>query len=169
MKNLYSVAGTFALVAFVALAGITQQASRAEHPDLAKMKTLLGEWEGTSAKGQHGRTSYRMVSNGTVLQETITSEHDTDMITNYYLDGEKLMLTHFCAAGNQPRMVAAPHQDGDALTFTFKDVTNLASPGAGHMAGLTITFVDDNHFTQEWTWRENGKETKDLIRLTRTK
>ena len=30
-----------------------------------------------------------------------------DMISMFNLDGDRVVLTHYCAAGNQPRMVAS--------------------------------------------------------------
>ena len=52
------------------------------------------------------RISYRLVSNGTTLMETMDSGHDTSMVTMYHVDGSRILATHYCAAGNQPRMAA---------------------------------------------------------------
>jgi hypothetical protein len=38
------------------------------------------------------------------------------------------------------------------------------------MRALTITLVDANHFTEQWTWHEKGKDDqKDLFKLARKK
>ncbi len=38
------------------------------------------------------------------------------------------------------------------------------------MRDLVVTLVDQNHFTQQWTWREKTKEEKmELFKLTRKK
>ncbi len=68
------------------------------------------------------------------------------------------MMTHYCSAGNQPRMKATVTEEGD-MDFQFVDVTNLKSKSEGHMTGLRIDFVDENHFNQVWTWSK-GDQTK---------
>lgn len=35
------------------------------------------------------------------------------------------------------------------------------------MQRLVITFQDANHVTEEWTWKENGKETTSVFQLER--
>jgi hypothetical protein len=39
------------------------------------------------------------------------------------------------------------------------DVTNMPDVNTGHMRGLQVNFVDATHHTQQWTWRENGRDT----------
>ncbi len=91
------------------------------------------------------------------------------MVTMYHLDGGKLMMTHYCSAGNQPRMVAEPSADPNTLTFKYLDATNLKSPDDGHMSGLTVTFDGPDRFSQEWLWKANGKESSELFRYHRKK
>lgn len=91
------------------------------------------------------------------------------MITMFNHDGDSVVATHYCAAKNQPRFVLKPGDDPNVLTFEFKDVTNLASADAGHMRGLVIRFKDADHHTEEWTWREKGKDKVESIELTRKK
>jgi hypothetical protein len=77
-------------------------------------------------------------------------------------------MTHYCGAGNQPRM-RAQASFGNTITFKFVDVTNLKDRSEGHMTGLVIKFVDANHVTQEWTWKADGKETTSTFNLQRVK
>lgn len=78
------------------------------------------------------------------------------------------MMTHFCSAGNQPRMRAAVAAgEIKKLDFDFLDATNLAKPTAGHIHRLSLAFQDQNHLAQTWTWREEGKEKADTFSLTR--
>ena len=49
-----------------------------------------------------------------------------DMISMFHLDGpNRLLITHYCSAGNQPRMQASSSPDGKTITFTFVDATIL--------------------------------------------
>ena len=78
----------------------------------------------------------------------------------YHLDGERLMLTHYCVAKNQPRLLATSFSDnGKTVTFTFLDGTNLPSRDRGHMDKVIIRFVDNNHVISQWSWYQNGKES----------
>lgn len=124
-----------------------------------KIKGLVGEWEardGVSYGGKPIRISYRIVSNGTGVMETY-SQVGVDlieMVTVYHLDGDKLMLTHFCAVNNQVRLRAEPILEaGRELRFSYVDASNLSVSNRELMNHLVITFQDRDHFTQTWTWR----------------
>lgn len=90
-------------------------------------------------------------------------------MTMFHLDGDRLMLTHYCVAKNQPRLLATSYsEDGNTITFTFLDGTNLPTRDRGHMDKAIFRFIDDNHVTSQWTWNENGKESwMEEIRLER--
>ena len=70
-----------------------------------------------------------------------------DPITMFHLDGERLILTHYCDAGNQPRMAATISSDGKTIVFDFLEATNLLSSQAGHMQRVTFNFIDADHHT----------------------
>ena len=56
------------------------------------------------------------------------------MVSMIHLDGpNRLLMTHYCGAGNQPRMQASVSPDGKTITFNYVDATNLSAPDAGHM------------------------------------
>jgi hypothetical protein len=102
--------------------------------------------------------------------EKIGMPHESDMVTLYHPDGDSLMMTHYCAAHNQPRMRAGKvSPESRRIAFDFVDATNLASPDAGHMHRLVMTFEDRDRIVQEWTWREKGKETIEIFTLERKK
>ena len=161
-------------VAILAAASLASaQAPNGAQRAFDKLKALSGEWAGTSGDGSPATVSYRVTGNGSALIETLRIANpnagNPEMVTTYYLDGDKLMMTHFCAAGNQPRMRSTGlSSDGTSIAFSFQDATNLPSADTGHMRALTVTLVDANHFTEQWTWHEKGKEDqKDLFKLTR--
>ena len=135
-----------------------------------KLKSLEGEWSGTT-KGQLVTVSYRVVSNGSAIEEILHATPTETMITMYHLDGQRIMATHYCAAGNQPRMVATSDpRNPNVVAFKFLDATNLRSPEEGHMRDLTVTLQDNDHFTQQWKWRDKGKEENmELFQYTRKK
>ncbi|MBI1750665.1 MAG: hypothetical protein HY234_05505 [Acidobacteria bacterium] len=163
--------GVVLLVAMLALLIAPAAAQSKAQAGFDRLKTLVGEWEGIAGNNKPASASYKLTSAGSALVETLVTEGDETMVTIYHLDGDRLMVTHYCAAGNQPRMVGTPDPaNPNVIAFKFFDATNLPSPDAGHMRNLTVTLVDKDHFTQQWSWREKGKEVKwDLFKLTRKK
>ena len=127
----------------------------------AQLKTLIGTWQGENGDGEKSTKTYRLIANGTVLEEEyeVVGRDDRSMTTMYHLDGDRLLLTHYCIANNQPRMEAElSTEDLTTLRFTFRDATNLASPAAGHMHRVAIDFVDDERMAQAWTFQQDGKD-----------
>jgi hypothetical protein len=136
----------------------------------ARLKTLVGEWEANTQMGK-AHLSYELTGAGTALVERDTAEKMPGMLTVYHLDGGRLILTHYCMAGNQPRMQARLfNPETGELQFQFLDITNLASPGAGHMHNANFRFVDHDHFETEWQFYENGKpKTAETFQYTRVR
>jgi len=132
-----------------------------------KLKTLTGNWEGKANNGQVAKVNFRPTAGGSALMSEIMGKED--MITMFHMDNDRLLMTHYCGAGNQPRMVASASPDGATITFTFVDATNLASPKAGHMQHLVITMPDSDHHAEDWTFVQDGKETKEHFELARAK
>ena len=82
--------------------------------DFDRLKALEGQWEATTPEGKT-RIIYQVISNGTALLETIVSEN---MVSVYHPDGNGILMTHYCAAGNQPRLRARRFQ-ATVLPFTM--------------------------------------------------
>lgn len=122
-----------------------------------RLKTLVGEWEADTKMGK-AHLSYELMAGGTALVERFSAEKEASMLTVYHFDGDRLMLTHYCEAGNQPRMLAGPFDPKTGeLEFRFLDATNLTSPATGHMHNAKIHFTDNNHMTTEWQFFEKGE------------
>jgi hypothetical protein len=132
------------------------------------LRALVGEWEGTYDGKSPARISYRLVSNGTALMETMTGEDSSDMVSLYHPDGASVVMTHYCSMGNQPRMRARAGKDG-ALEFAYIDATNVKSPAEHVMSRLVMTFPDRDHLVQEWTSKTGSKEETGRFIFTRRK
>ena len=138
------------------------------NPAWESLKTLQGEWDGLYDGKVATKASYRLVSGGTVLMETLVSPDHTDMITMYHPDGARLVMTHYCSENNQPRMRAASTEP-TRIAFRYVDATNLSSPDASRMTGLVVTLQDADHFTQDWTHSARGKDMTSTFAFTRKK
>jgi hypothetical protein len=138
--------------------------------DFGPLTTLIGSWQGTSSDGKTVQVEYHLTSGGSSLLETIRMSGKPDMTTMYHLDRGRLMLTHYCSMGNQPRMSAEmPKASAKTVNFNFVDATNLASPSDPHMHRVTFTFVDQDHVNQDWYLSKEGKETPHTFTLERKK
>lgn len=166
----YSVAAAAILVATAIYAADTQPSATNNAPAaFVKLKSLAGEWEADTDMGKV-HLSYELIAAGTALVEREKSDHMPEMMTVYHLDGGRLMMTHYCMAGNQPRMQAQPfHAASNEVQFRFLDATNLTTPAAGHIHGGLLRFVDDSHLISEWQFYENGQlkrtETSTFTRI----
>jgi hypothetical protein len=155
-----------ASVMFVALMASAAPAQSDAQKSFSQLKSLTGSWEGKSHDGKPLLVSYRETAGGSAIMSEILGDHE--MITMFNLDGpNKLLMTHYCAAGNEPRMQASVSPDGKTITFNFIDATNLASPDAGHMQQMVLSLLDQNHHTEDWTFIDHGKEMKEFFDLRR--
>jgi|ERR1041385_3624303 hypothetical protein len=125
-----------------------------------KLKSLVGSWNGKDEEGKPVTISYKIVSAGTSIMETLDmAENHEAMVTMYHMNGDKLMMTHYCSLGNQPRMRAEKvSKDVNTLSFSFMDATNLANKDENHMYKLLFTFKDDDHFSQQWIMHMKGDQ-----------
>ncbi|MGA7221098.1 MAG: hypothetical protein WBX38_22475 [Candidatus Sulfotelmatobacter sp.] len=141
-------------------------AQTAAQKSFDQLKSLDGSWEGKNIQGKPVSVSFRNTAGGSALMSEIMGHED--MITMFTLDGpNRLVLTHYCAVGNQPRMNASFSPDGKTVTFDFVDATNLATPNAGHMQRVVFAIVDANHHTEDWTFVDHDKQTKEFFDLAR--
>ena len=156
-----------AVATLVVLTALSAAAQSGAQKSFEAMKTLTGAWQGTTAKGEPVEVDYRLTSGGVLMSEIQShmKDHSEDMISMIHMDGGRLLLTHYCAMGNQPRLTATTSPDGKTITFNFLDATNLASPDAGHMQSVIFTFIDANHHTEEWHFADHGKEMVEVFDL----
>lgn len=153
-----------ALFAGTALAQSNPQAA------FAKLKSLQGTWAGKTSEGRDVQVIFRVVSGGSAVMSEIQGSPEANMITIFHPDGGRLLMTHYCGAGNQPRMVGSMSPDGKTITFNFLDATNLLPSQPGHMQRLVVTIPDSTHHTEQWDLLgQDGKtehhETFDLQRV----
>lgn len=123
-----------------------------------KLKTLVGTWESDDPKRPMS-VKFRVTSNGSAILSEMLDGRD-NMITMIHLDDGRLLVTHYCAAGNQPRMVGKMSPDGKTVEFDFLDGTNFKSTN-GHMHGLIITLIDDTHHSEDLIFQsKDGKHER---------
>lgn len=135
----------------------------------ARLKTLAGEWEADTKMGK-ARLSYEVIAGGTTLIERESAEKMAPMMTAYHLDGDRLLLTHYCMAGNQPRMQASAYNpETGEIEFVFLDATNL-KPDAGHMHSAKMRLISNSKLESDWMFYEKGQpKATENFQYTRVK
>jgi len=157
---------------FVLAAFITAPLWAGTHSAAAfkKLQSLSGDWEGKDEHDMAVKTNFKVLASGTAVMETLSPWGMEEMVTLYSMDGDGIALVHYCPTNNQPRMRVVPASDDvKELSFDFESVGNLKSPSTGHQHHLVLRFDDPDHFTETWSWRQDGKDMPMLFHLARKK
>lgn len=144
----------------------------------ALIKSLSGRWQGPFLDPMTKKTVtmeaiLHVTSRGNSVVHEMKGAGDADdpakndhPVTMMYIDGANLLLTHYCDAGNRPRMAARISPDGKQVDFDFLDVSGPVTHG--HMQHVRFTFVDSTHHAEQWTWRTpSGKTMSAEMQLQR--
>jgi hypothetical protein len=130
-----------------------------------QLKKLEGSWVGQvtttpptpDLQGKDMNVVLRTTSMGNALLHEMTGGgRPDDPITMMYMDEGRLLLTHYCDAGNRPRMTAKLSPDGKTVAFDFLDIAGNTK--YGHMQNAAFTKIDDDHHIEEWTFMVAGKD-----------
>jgi hypothetical protein len=142
-----------------------------------QLKTLAGSWDGRvttippdpDMEGKVVHASLRVTSMGNALMHEMTGAgRPDDPITMIYLDNDRLLLTHYCDAGNRPRMTGKMSPDEKTLEFAFLDVAG--STQYGHMDHAAFNVIDANHHSEDWYYMApDNKLMHAHMELQRTK
>jgi hypothetical protein len=149
-----------------------------------QIKSLAGTWQGKFTitppeadmdTDKPTRITMRVTSRGNALVHEMAEAGAQDdptrydhPVTMFYLDEGRLLLTHYCDAGNRPRMAARTSSDGKTVEFDFLDLAGGTEHG--HMDHAVFTIIDANHHTEEWTYIMPGdKPIHARVDLQRTK
>lgn len=137
-------------------APVSQPAKATAQTDAQKafksMKALTGSWQGT-IMGISINFTIRAASSGTVILlegHTSGGQPPNHEITMVYLDGDRLLATHYCDAGNRSRMEGKMSPDGKAFEFGFLEVTG--STRGGYLKDMKFTLADADHHIIDFTF-----------------
>ena len=99
-------AGSHAVTTIVLIAFASLNVQAAPPPAFEKLKSLAGTWDATMLKpdGEKTTVEYRVTAHGTVVMQTMFVGTPHEMINMYTVDGDALVATHYCSAGNQPTL-----------------------------------------------------------------
>ncbi|WP_296722750.1 hypothetical protein [Erythrobacter sp.] len=137
-----------------------------------KLKSLVGDWQGQWANGPIHRVNYRLTAGGSVLVETRQLSPTRESMTIYYLDDNRLLATHYCPQGNQPRLQLDSIDAKGRMNFVFLDGTNLRVEGRSHQHSFPMRIIDTADFERAEFYVDNLATTlpenvPDLVKYER--
>src|SRR6267142_369137 len=94
----------------------------AKNAALERHKLLEGAWVAADKDGKPTEqvvSVFKVTAAGTTVHETIFPGTGHEMVSMYHPDGKDLIMTHYCALGNQPRMKLDPKSPKDEFRFKF--------------------------------------------------
>jgi hypothetical protein len=110
----------------------------------AILKGLEGSWQGTIA-GMSVNVTIRLASSGTAILHEATGDGKrppNHEITMFYVEGDRLLATHFCDGGNRVRWEGKMSPDGKTIQFSFLDVTGNTRGGLAKDTAFSMIDAD---------------------------
>ncbi len=144
-------------------------------PDAAvqfeKIKSLVGQWYLVGGK-QLGRelepkpdepfVTYAESAGGHCVIEKLFVGQPKEMTTVYHLDGDRLVLAHYCSLGNQPHMVAIPSGENE-ISFELVKVGNMINQNDLHISSHSLEFVSNDELTAHWSATKDQKPASNSL------
>jgi len=126
---------------------------------------LPGTWILQDDGGDPLEVGYRVVSHGTALLETFGGDPANQTLTVYHPDGDSMLLTHYCAQGNQVRLRASAVAP-DRVAFTYLDATNV-DPKQSVLHELVFVLGPDTLERTEVYQEHGGRRHTSVLRFAR--
>lgn len=124
------------------------------------LKGLNGTWTigEAPADAEAATIVYKLTGGGSALVENMFPGSAHEMVTVYHLNGDDLVLTHYCAVGNQPHMkLDRKASTPTSLVFAFDGGTNFDPSKDMHMHEGRFELLADGRVKATWTAFKDGK------------
>jgi len=133
---------------------------------LETLKALAGDWVEVEPKmGPAGAVadSYRVTGAGSAVVSTLGPGTPHEMVSVYHRDGNDLVMTHYCAAQNQPR-VRAKTVTGNVVAMEFDGGTNVDPAKDVHIHAVKIELLGPDEIRETWIgWKGGRPEEPPLV------
>lgn len=161
------------IAALLILAASTPQAFGSETEiALSNLRRLAGSWKiehPKSGREKELRIQFQVIASDSVVVETFVRKNSQPTQTMYHLDGSRLIATHYCAQGNQPRLQLSRQSTPQRLEFEFLDATNLESNSQSHLIQLSFDLADAQRVRREEVYSGDGQTDTTVYSLVRTR
>ena len=141
-------------------------ATEASAGSFDRMKALAGTWRPAGDAASPLRIRFSLTAGGSVLVEEWLRRGKPHSLTLYHRDGARLVATHYCPQGNQPRLVSAGEGAPAMVRFRFLDSTDLDA-GEEVLTDLSFDLTDPRRPVRRERYRGDGHEQPSLLRLER--
>lgn len=144
--------------------------ARQKAAGIDQLKSLAGTWDMRGHDGASiGEATFSVTSAGSAVREVMFVGQKHEMTNMYTMEGAKVAMTHYCAMGNQPHLLADTDGAMNRIVFKCAGVGNLTSPKQQYMGDLTLIIKDHDHVTQDWQSYVGTKpsEERTVIELVR--
>jgi hypothetical protein len=120
------------------------------------IKSLEGDWVGARADGSgEVETSFKVTAAGSAVIKTYAPGKPHEMVTVYHMADDTLMLTHYCAVGNQPQMKFESSDRAGEIRFSFAGGTSFDPSKDTHAhEGWTRILADGRIETESIGYRD---------------
>jgi hypothetical protein len=136
------------------------------------LKKLVGTWQGKSKMGDKEfpvTITYELTAGGSTILERLFPGTPHEMLSVYTAEGDKLVMTHYCALGNHPRM-ALKSATAKSVSFEMAGTEGIRSANDMHMHAMTVAWVDGDHIKETWvSWDKGAKKEEKVFELGRKK
>jgi hypothetical protein len=138
---------------------------------MAFLTTTSGDWVSGSAQHEHGGTapagnrgvvSVKTKAAGSAVVHTYAQGTPGEMETVFHMDGDQLLLTHYCALQNAPVLKFVKTNKPGELRFEFHGGTNFDPAIDAHLHESTFVIKDKDTIEQSSTVHAGGKANPEL-------
>ena len=126
-------------------------------------KSLKGRW--TIQSG--GKTIATVMTYDIGSKDSIVTEQFGKELSVIHRDGQDLQMTHFCNAGNQPRLRLKKCRFPGLFEFEMFDITNRRKSDEAHVQKIIYRVVDGKHMELEIVWKKRDSSESEKYALTR--
>ncbi len=178
MKRAMVFAAALALGAGSALAQTGQPKAATGSPEtivydaasaMAFLTSTSGVWgSGGAAQHEHGAAqpgsvvSVKTKAQGSAVVHTYAAGTPGEMETVFHMDGDKLLLTHYCALQNAPVLRFEKSNKPGELKFVFHGGTNFDAKVDAHLHESTFQIINKDTIEQRSTVFANDKANPEL-------
>lgn len=158
-------------LAFVANAGAPATEGKSTNPAaivfddksaFEYIKTLAGNWQRMGGAGhEHGASSsvvsFKISAAGSTVMETYNAGQKNEMVSVYHMDGNTLLMTHYCALQNAPVMKFEKSGKPGEIKLAFFGGTNFDPKVDAHAHEGLIQVKDAETFETTAVGYAGGK------------
>ena len=138
---------------------------------MAFLTTTGGNWGAASGQHEHGGAapagnrgvvSVKTKAAGSAVVHTYAQGTPGEMETIFHMDGDQLLLTHYCALQNAPVLKFVKSNKPGELKFEFMGGTNFDPKVDAHLHQSTFQIIDKDTIEQRSTVVANDKAQPEL-------